>query len=318
MNGMKDTIMQLIAAASGSPATKARKDYQMSGAKRHSTTPPDEEQAARLASLMPCVNGRPLESPQFLKVSWCKGQTFLESDDPDRTQLPWELPEFVMRKEPHMQRAQTTVEELQVPRSKPDCRFARVVRRALSEEDCIELLEKVNKKKFTPALINVGRGMQQYNPSYRNGNRAIVDSPELAAWLLEVIRPYLPQQLDDGSTLVGLNERLRFLLYTPGQFFEEHQDGMYIRPHGHPQAGDRSRITVQLYLHDVPDEFGGATTFFPNKPYSVKHQPEAGSVLLFTQDLLHEGSLVQEGIKYTVRTEVMYSRSKRYAELVGM
>lgn len=36
--------------------------------------------------------------------------------------------------------------------------------------------------------------------------------------------------------------------------------------------------------------------------------PLAGSVLLFTQDLLHEGSEVKAGIKYTMRSEVMYRR----------
>ena len=30
-------------------------------------------------------------------------------------------------------------------------------------------------------------------------------------------------------------------------------------------------------------------------------------MLMFTQDLLHEGSLVSRGIKYTMRTEVMYA-----------
>jgi hypothetical protein len=68
-------------------------------------------------------------------------------------------------------------------------------------------------------------------------------------------------------------------------------------------------ITVQLYLHDIPKEFGGATTFIPPESIGgdrVAYQPEAGSVLLFTQDLPHEGSKVEQGIKYTVRTEVMY------------
>merc|ERR1712224_444746 len=69
--------------------------------------------------------------------------------------------------------------------------------------------------------------------------------------------------------------------------FEEHFDGRYARPLGHPKAGDALRITVQVYLHDVPETHGGATTFFPRTDYSVRHQPEVGSVLLFTQDLLH-------------------------------
>ena len=70
-------------------------------------------------------------------------------------------------------------------------------------------------------------------------------------------------------------------------------------------AGDISRITVQLYLHDVPEEFGGATTFI-GAGKNFPCQPKCGSALVFTQNLLHEGSLVKKGIKYTMRTEVMY------------
>merc|ERR1719384_1659431 len=147
--------------------------------------------------------------------------------------------------------------------------------------------------------------MQQLRPQVRDGHRVVVDSPELAAWLLEALRPHLPSRRGDLH-LVGLNERLRFLCYTPGQVFAEHVDGCYVRPPGHPQAGDTSLITVQLYLHDVPRANGGATTFAPGRFGEIAQQPEAGSVLLFTQDLPHEGSLVKSGLKYTVRTEVMY------------
>ena len=62
-----------------------------------------------------------------------------------------------------------------------------------------------------------------------------------------------------------------------------------------------SRITIQLYLHDVPEEFGGATTFL-GKTKDFACQPKCGSALVFTQNLLHEGSLVREGVKYTMRT----------------
>lgn len=273
--------------------------------------PPDQEKICVLASVMPLLAGQPLQPPQFLRTGWKVGQKFSEHDDPDRTREKFAIPEFFELRDALMQQAQTTVEELRVPNANPQSRFARVVRNALSEEDCLGILNAVNNKKFTPALVNVGGGIQQFIPEYRDGHRVIIDSPELASWLLEVLRPHLPEQLEDGSHLVGLNERLRFLCYTPGQFFEEHFDGCYIRPHGHPRAGDRSQITVQVYLHDLPERCGGATTFFPDELYSVKHQPEAGSVLLFTQNLLHEGSLVREGIKYTVRTEVMYSSSEQ-------
>jgi len=275
-----------------------------------STKPPTEEQAATLATAMPMLAGRPLVVPVFFKTRWKQGQLFTEEEDPDRTRQQWTPPGFILEKDPRQQSAETTVEELPIPSHHGHgfrgLSFARVIRHVLSEDDCASLLRAVNSKGFTPALLNIGGGRQKLASYVRDGHRIIVDSVEVADWLLEVLRPHLPEQLADGSRLVNLNERLRFLCYTPGQVFEEHCDGRYCRPHGHPQAGDVSRVTVQLYLHDVPQSNGGATRFFPAEEDSVAHQPEAGSVLLFTQDLSHEGSLLSEGLKYTLRTEAMY------------
>lgn len=263
-----------------------------------------------MISRMPLLAGQALEAPIILATGWRVNQRFTSEDDPDRMAQPWEPPAFVHEQLPSANRASLSVEELQVPGGNPERRFARVLRGVLSEEQCAALLAAVNVKGFTPALLNIGNDLQCLRPDIRDGHRVIVDSPELAACLLEKIRPFLPEQLSDGSSLVGINERLRFLCYTPGQSFAPHCDGRYRRPQGHERAGDVSRITIQLYLHDIPESFGGATTFFPGEHRSVKHQPEAGSVLLFTQDLLHEGTLVTEGIKYTLRTEVMYEPPK--------
>eukprot|EP00811_Abedinium_folium_P036857 NODE_9527_length_1417_cov_6.753488.p1 GENE.NODE_9527_length_1417_cov_6.753488~~NODE_9527_length_1417_cov_6.753488.p1 ORF type:complete len:317 (+),score=89.72 NODE_9527_length_1417_cov_6.753488:117-1067(+) len=268
--------------------------------------PPTAEASAKLAAGMPLLAGAPLMAPRFHQTGWRPRQVFTEADDPDRASEPWALPTFLQRKDPMAQRANVSVEDLPLERSTPD-RFARVVRGAMNAEDCAELLARVNDKGFTPVLLNVGRGEQRLDPAVRDGHRVIVDCPQLTTWLLEVIRPFLPDELPNGSRLFGLNERCRFLCYTPGQFFDEHFDGQYRRPAGHPREGDRSFITVQFYLHDVPKENGGATTFFPSRACAVAHQPEAGSVLLFTQNLEHEGSLVRAGLKYTLRTEVMYS-----------
>mmetsp|Transcript_69559 Transcript_69559/g.166827 ORF Transcript_69559/g.166827 Transcript_69559/m.166827 type:complete len:303 (+) Transcript_69559:54-962(+) len=260
-----------------------------------------------LAAKMPKLAGFELEPPTLHAVSWRPNRIFAAEDDPDRTAMPWSPPGFVWDN-PSNRAAYVKCEELQLPQyPRQGVSFARVVRNVMAEEDCASLLALVNKKGFTPALVNIGRGMQQFMPDYRDGHRVIADSPELAWWLGEVLRPHLPTKLPNGAQFVGLNERCRFLCYTPGQFFEEHCDGRYSRPVGHPREGDFSFVTVQIYLHDVPAEFGGATTFFPSGPSSLPYQPEAGSVLLFTQDLLHEGTLVTDGLKYTLRTEAMYA-----------
>jgi len=276
---------------------------------KSSGAPPTADEAAATVARMPGLAGRSLEAPRFHSTDWRVNQRFTAEDDPDRTRLPWRPPSFVRSRDPAQQEA--VVEELRLPGGAPTLpgfqqSFARVVRNVLDEEHCAELIASVNAKGFTPALLNIGGGCQQLVPAARDGHRVIVDSPELAEWLFGVLRPFLPEELEDGSRLTELNERLRFLCYTPGQEFPAHRDACFERYEGHPRAGDFSFVTVQLYLHDVPQAHGGATTFLVEGRPS--HQPEAGSVLLFSQDLLHEGSLVRKGIKYTLRTEVMYSR----------
>jgi len=273
-----------------------------------STQPPTEAQAAQLAAVMPPLAGQGLEPPHFHKTSWSAGHKLLASEDPDRTRHGWVPPEFVFTEDPAKQRNQAILQEMTPPWVRSDQRFVRVVRQVLTEEQCAALLQHANGKGFTPALINIGSELQQLEPTVRNCHSVVVDSPALAAWLFGVLQPYLPERLSDGSCLVELNERLHFLCYTPGQHLQKHQDGHHQRCVGHPKAGNTSRIAVQIHLHDVPKPCGGATTFFPGRPYSVKHQPEVGSALVFTQDLDYEGSFVREGIAYTLQVEVMYSQ----------
>jgi len=257
------------------------------------------------ARSMPPLAGTGLQPPRLHPVFWKKGHMFTVADDPDRMHMPWQPPSFIEAADPKEQATKTTVQELTVKSG-----WARAVRGALTAQQCADLLQRMNAKGFTPALLNIGGGYQQLRTEIRDGHRVLVDSPEIADWLLEVLRPYVPEVIGEYR-LVGLNERLRCLCYTPGQVFEEHVDGTYRRPFGHPQEGAKSFITVQVYLHDIPSENGGATTFYPGTDAQVAHQPEAGSVLLFTQDLPHEGSLVRSGLKYTIRTEVMYQRCLR-------
>lgn len=270
-----------------------------------SVTPPTDEESRALTACMPALAGRPLQPPSFFRTGWQANQCFTAEDDPDRTRLPWAVPKFVYQKDPASQR--THAVDLCVPSSSsaPFRSFARVARNVLDEEDCASLISSVNAKGFTAALLNIGGGRQRLVPGARDGHRVIVDCPELANWLFRVLLPFLPRELENGSRLVELNERLRFLCYTPGQEFPPHCDGQFERGEDHPRSGDFSFVTVQLYLHNVPSSCGGATAFMlPGKP---KHQPEAGSVLLFSQDLMHEGCLVEQGVKYTVRTEAMYA-----------
>jgi hypothetical protein len=126
-----------------------------------------------------------------------------------------------------------------------------------------------------------------------------------------------------------LNERLRFLKYKPGEYFKPHNDGIYVREDG----SQLSYVTVHLYLNTVEDNSGGETTFTTAPLSYGKHlkrkkdpwiadgidslgvRPIAGRVLIFEHHLPHEGSLLRHGIKYTMRTDIMYDLNGDQAEL---
>eukprot|EP00439_Symbiodinium_sp_Y106_P016429 s877_g2.t1 len=305
-----------------------------------SPAPPTLEQSRELAKDL-VLAGKPLEAAVFLCPGWKHGQTFTASQD------RWRLDSFAPRSraatrkdlgrgatfDAELRSAVSGDDDAELAVSGDRRTFARVVHNVLDEDDCADLIRCINQKGFTPALLNIGNGRQRYEPDVRNGHRAIVDNQELSSYLLEMLRPHLPGMIQ-GSHLVDLNERCRVLCYTPGQEqgwaikqellfrkggpliqnsqeFGPHYDGCFVRPRGSRNEGDESMVTVQLYLHDVPESSGGATTFLAGgrgagPKEALPCQPRAGSVLLFTQNLLHEGSLVTSGLKYTLRTEAMY------------
>ena len=137
----------------------------------------------------------------------------------------------------------------------------------------------------------------------RNNDRIISDNHELSAELWARLKPYMPSPFRN-RTVTGLNERLRFYRYKPGQFFDWHQDGYFELP-----TGERSQFTFMIYLND--DFEGGGTTFsdmffhefFPD--FTVT--PKLGSALLFYHPISHRGDQLVSGCKYVLRSDVMYS-----------
>lgn len=148
-----------------------------------------------------------------------------------------------------------------------------------------------------------------------------------------------PVKRKETLKMSRLNERLRFLKYEGGEYFRTHYDGAYVTPDGK----ERSLFTIHLYLNGDGEQdlselaeaekrvnedgtytnmdpsgklLGGATSFHPDFMGSddggLRVFPKTGSVLLFQQrDLWHAGDDVYRGVKYTMRTEIMYSKVDR-------
>ena len=88
-------------------------------------------------------------------------------------------------------------------------------------------------------------------------------------------------------------------------------DGAYVTPDGK----ETSFYTLHLYLNENPSG-GGATTFHSfdmKREFNV--EPKPGRVLIFQhRSLLHSGADVTAGIKYTLRTDLMYRKVGPNAE----
>ena len=114
------------------------------------------------------------------------------------------------------------------------------------------------------ATINIGNGKQALATDTRNCGRIIVDTPDLAARLLQRLRPFLHElgvdRIADQPRITGLagrgktyhvariNERLRFLKYEGGEYFHPHGDAAYVVP-GEAGEEERSLITIHVYLN---------------------------------------------------------------------
>lgn len=63
-----------------------------------------------------------------------------------------------------------------------------------------------------------------------------------------------------------------------------------------------SERTFMIYLND--DFTGGQTAFYE---FDVDVAPRLGMALVFQHRLLHEGCTVRSGVKYVLRSDVMYA-----------
>jgi len=156
-----------------------------------------------------------------------------------------------------------------------------------SADECEEMIALIERSSPTLATNN---------PLYRDQDRVIRDDPALASDLFGRLRPALAECIG-GLQLVGLNDRLRFYRYRPGQRFVPHMDHWY-RP-------SERQITLHTVLAYFNDNFEGGETRFQEQLDQVLVR-KRGMVAIFQHKLRHEGCLVRRGAKYAMRSDVIY------------
>jgi prolyl 4-hydroxylase len=156
-----------------------------------------------------------------------------------------------------------------------------------SPAECRDIIQKIDAAAPTLATNN---------PLHRNQDRVMVDDHEAADDLFSRLEPHLPKAIEQFR-LIGLNERLRYYRYAPGQEFIEHMDHWY-RP-------SPNRITLHTVLVYFNGDFTGGETRFSEQLDRVVI-PEAGLVAIFQHKVRHEGCRVTSGVKYAMRTELLF------------
>lgn len=174
----------------------------------------------------------------------------------------------------------------------------------LSRAECAALLDTIHAAGFEEQYAGDGRLLR---------SRAQFEDPGWADLIWQRLRPAIPPltemysddflpeprpkaELQDYRA-VQLNERFRCYRYGSTEEFRRHQDFAH-----EYSASKRTFYTVLIYLND---DFRGGETAFDG--FTV--HPETGLLVLFPHELEHEGRRIETGIKYSLRTDVVFEAS---------
>ena len=163
----------------------------------------------------------------------------------------------------------------------------------LSQKECDDLILFSEMRGFNEAEVSLRSGSKMMK-GLRNNYRLIYEDNSLANKLWEKLMLFVPNVIEQNK-VVGLNERFRFYRYDKGQRFKRHIDGR-VR-----LDNQESRLTFMIYLNE---DFEGGETKFDD----VTIFPKTGTALCFVHEQKHESIPITNGIKYVLRSDVMYSK----------
>lgn len=182
----------------------------------------------------------------------------------------------------------------------------KIIHNFLTKEKCDELINLSEDSGYVAADISYATG-GVLNPEIRNNSRVLYRSEELRSYLEDLLMDSIPKQslfITNGAfemkDFLRLSGNFRFYKYLPGEKFKRHRDGNQL------EEGGVSLITVLIYLNG--DCEGGETflcdrSLGDDKPMVI---PETGKLLMFDHSIMHSGEELKEGVKYLLRTDLIY------------
>jgi SM-20-related protein len=186
-----------------------------------------------------------------------------------------------------------------------------VVRDFLDADTCTRLRQEVKQAEKVPGAVGAESGRYEVDPHSRRTHIAEVPA-EAEAIIDERLSALTPEVERHFSIRIEGRQRLQFLLYREGDFFEAHRDR-----NASPDAAEFSRrrqVSVVLFLNGeaedpTPDAYGGGSLTF----YGLLGEPgdrqvglpvvgETGLLIAFDSNLTHAVTPVIHGERYTVVT----------------
>ena len=182
-------------------------------------------------------------------------------------------------------------------------KVARYIPGVMDGSTCAELISRTEGTiGYREATLSVAGGGSVSRPDIRDNDTCILTDEGLASSIWAQVRLHLPEHVD-GKRAVGLNPRLRFYRYSTGQSFSKHTDGASVID------GQQSLWTILVYLNEG---FGGGSTrlcVFDDRlvDRSIDVRPATGAAFVFDHSLLHASTPITSGVKYAVRSDVMFT-----------
>lgn len=118
----------------------------------------------------------------------------------------------------------------------------------------------------------------------------------------------------DFEQAIGLNPQLRVYRYRKGHHFGQHYDeSVSCAMDAKGKSKGQTHWTLLIYLTGDEEFVGGGTIFYPDirgiEPLNI--HPTKGMALLHKHGddcLRHEGELVKDGVKWVLRSDVVFPR----------
>jgi hypothetical protein len=130
--------------------------------------------------------------------------------------------------------------------------------------------------------------------------------------IIQEMQQHVNFSADPSYQACSCNPNIRLYKYEKGMSFGKHVDGSNL-----VDGVGQTEVTVLAYLSDCQ---GGATRFYPNntgkKAKSIAFDPKQGSLLVHIHGdrcLEHEADPVVDGIKYILRTDVVFATGAQKA-----